>query len=258
MGCKFFNKNKLNSSQTYSFTSADTDLAKYLYDDDFSTQLTSSGSDDLTPEILTITFGTTVTADAIFVGNHNIKAGNIQYSDDNQSSWKDFSAAIAWSANSNTYDYFPFTQVSGITDLRLTANTTITADAEKVIGQLRLLEEFGEMSRGISYLKYFERKAKTSNISQKGRKVLTILGKYREMLIGWNKLPSTDMDLLTNFDDAFEEKYVYPCGGTLTYNEKGWRKQDMYLMNIESDLEPEIQGMKLGLGENIMVRFSEA
>ena len=255
---KFYKPNKINAAQSFSFTSASATLKQYIFDDNRNTQLISIGSDDITDEEWIVTFGSSVTLDAIFVDNHNIKAGNIQYSDDSQVSWKDFSSAIAWSGNSNTVDFFEFTQVSGITDLRLTMQTTIVVDAQKVVGQLRALELIGEMVRNPSSYKITNVKAAARNKSQKGRLVKTTFGFSVMIRSTWNKITATDMDLLESLDVDYESFYIYPCGGQSTYTERGWRVRDLYLVSIDNDFSPDLNGNLLGINENIMLIFREA
>ena len=53
---KFFDKNVIDGDATFTFTSATESLAEYLYDNDRDTKLISIGSDDVTDEVLLITF----------------------------------------------------------------------------------------------------------------------------------------------------------------------------------------------------------
>ena len=254
---KFFGPNELNSSDSYTFTSASANLDYYLYDDDLSKQLTSSGSDDVTDEVITVDFSNTVTADRIFVGNHNIKAGNLQYSDDDQGSWKDFSPAISWSANTDTHNYYEVTEVSGITDLRLTINTTQTVNDEKRVGQLRLFSELHEMVKNPWNVdrEYFKKQIRNETDSG-GSRIVNKGTKFRATIF-FSGLQQTDSDALWDVSDRNSSFYVYMGGGRTDLWQRGWRVQDMYLVNWLGAFAPAVKGRIYDLGDDIQVDLEE-
>lgn len=259
---KFFDTNKIDDYQSFDFTSASLTTKSYLYDNNLNTKIISIGSNDVTPEIFTITFDSAVSADRICIFGHNIKSGNLQYSDDNKASWKDFSTPIAWSGNSITNNYYEFNEVSNITDIRLTMNTTIVANDQKKVAQLRLFNELGIVEKNpVLFDHYYEDKSVTRDTSSGGNLHIDNSGlkdKFR-VSIRFNDANVNDMTLfraLKNKNDSF---YIYPCGGDLSHpgiNQEGWRINDMYLVNFISKFRPSIREV-LGIGTDITIEFWE-
>jgi hypothetical protein len=232
---KFFKRNKLDSTATMTATTANTALMVNLYDNDPSTKLVSIGSSDSAPEVWEFTFTGARSVDAIQVANHNIKAGKIEYW--NGSAYVDFSAAIAWSANTASSNYFAFTQVS-TTKIRVTMNTTIVANAQKYIGELRFLEAYGALLSNPSKIdiKYAE---KTKDFSlDNGAAVQVFFGEQAEIKLKFDALTQADVDILRGIKNTRTLFYCYPNGGNNTASlQEGLRIGDMYFVVWSSDFQ---------------------
>jgi hypothetical protein len=259
---KFLKENKIDDDKSFSFTSASATLKSYLYDNDLNTKLISIGSDDVTPEVWIVTFATPITFDRACVFGHNIKSGNFQYSDDNQGSWNDFSAAISWSANSTTNNYYEFNEVSGVTDIRLTMNTTMVVDAQKEVAQWRVFSEEATIETNpISFDHFYEDRSVTHGTAKGGCVHVSNSGtkdKFR-VKMRFDDAGTTDMTTfrtLKNRNDAF---YIYPCGGDTTHpgiDQEGFRIQDMYYVNWINVFRPSIREV-LGIGTDITMQLWE-
>ena len=148
---KFYEQNMVNSDTTFSLTSALTASAKYIYDENDGTKLTSIASSDTVSEVWDMDFGASYSLTAIHLSNHNLKDFSIQYWSD--TAFVDFSTAINSTTNSSTYGYFEnFTNVT-TQKIRLTGNKTIVADEQKSVGGFRAMNLIGEMDHNSRNLK---------------------------------------------------------------------------------------------------------
>lgn len=251
---KFFKDNVIDENGTFTLTSANQNLTSYLYDNNLMTQLISVGSDDVTPEVWEIEFASSKTIDRIFVGNHNIKAGKIEYW--TGAAWDDFANdAIAWSNNTDDHSYFEFDSVS-TTKIRLTMDTTQTANAEKVVGQLRAMEEIGEVLVNPSRVTFSWRKHQKRHTTSTGGSVQVVFGEKYQAKFFFSDADVTDVALFETVKDQNIAFYVYPGGGAANTN-YGFRVQDMFLVNYINDFEPNLKNNLFDIGARITLIFHE-
>jgi len=246
--CKFYGLNTIDHNASYSFTSANTALASYLYDNNYDTKVVSSGSDDVTPEVFIVDYAAPVTMSSIHL-NSNAKNFTIDYSDDDQGSWTNFSSAISETVNASEYNFYSFTEVSGVTDLRLTMNTTQTVDAEKSVGQLRAFSLIGEVSENPSNVEnpYMEDSIIHERINtyvQFSRKI--------NMFLSFTDASVADVAIFRALKDRFSEFYVYLNGGVQTFTQEPLRPEDIFLVNYVNEFSPRLkQGWLIGAGTEI-------
>lgn len=250
---KFYKRNKINENTTVLFTSASSGNKDRLYDNDFTSKLVSVGSDDLTPEVWDFSFSSAVNVDAIFVGSHNIKSGGIQYW--NGSAFTAFSTPITYSANTDVNSFHSFTQVS-TTKIRVTMNTTQTADAEKQVGELRFLELIGTVQKNPVQIKQnFNDNSRTITTSSGGTVFVRFGSKYQAKYT-FEACSDTDLALFLTLKDLKDVFFVYPCGGT-AQTEYGFRVQDMFLVNYVNDYNPDLVGDLFDVGMNLTLDLRE-
>lgn len=248
MTVKFYRNNYINSSCTLTATSADITLFENLFDNDGMTKLTSSGSDDLTPEVWEIEFNSSRIFESIFIANHNIKSGKIEYW--NGSAWADFSTAISWTANTAENNYFEFTEVT-TTKILLTMNTTIVADAQKYVGCIRVLSEIGEVERNPSKADPIWSEKSKINYTDDNSSIYVYFGDKFQVKLKFNNAGDTDLALFRSLKDLASPFYVYLGGGD-SNTQEGFRVQDMYLVNFVNDFRYKLQsGHLLGVGVKI-------
>jgi hypothetical protein len=251
---RFIDENQIDADATFVFTSASTALAKYLYDNDRTTQLTSSGSNDATPEVFTITFTSAKTMDRIFVDNHNIKSGTLKYW--NGAAYVDFSSAIAWSASATTSNFYEFNSVSTLR-LQLTMNTTIVVNAEKVVGQLRGFAELGEVATNPSDFPVSFPEASVMHSTSKGGNVYVFFGSKFRTAMTFSDASDADVTLFETLKNLGTPFYVYPNGGQTTLTNRAFRTQDMYFVNYTNPFQPELKAGLLGINTVIEVILEE-
>lgn len=136
---RLFGENFVNGDCSYTFSSG-SDKQAYLYDQLPATGWDSVGSDDSTQETIEITFknwqGAEIsrTIDQIVLLNHNIKAGGADSWDG--SAWQPIASAT-FTGNAAANTIITLAAAVATTRLRLRLDTTITANAQKTIGELK-------------------------------------------------------------------------------------------------------------------------
>jgi len=255
---KWYDSNELDSTNTsYSFTSASSTLSNYLWDNNYTTKLTSSGSDDSTPEVWTMSFTSTITIDAIYLGNHNVKAGNVQYSINNGSSYADFSTAITLSGETASYNIYTFNSVSGITDIRFTMNTTQTVDAEKYCGQFRAFSLIYEMLQNPATDDMEEvENSRIHSLGDAGHDYIFFGNKYHNVFL-FSDATDAEILQLKSLKERKKPTYVFPGGGDAAQTQYGWRVADMYYVNYVNLFAPKLKNNILGIGTMIEVELLE-
>ena len=246
----FFEKNLLNSTTSYVFTSALTSGAFWLYDEKDRTVLSSVGSDDLTPEVWEFEFGGSLSISAVHIGNHNLKEFSLQYW--SSTAFVDFSPAVSTTTNSSFYNFI--SDLGVFTDrIKITMNKTMVADQEKSIGSLRIMNGLGEVSINPhkADLRYHENSR--SYYTDSKENVYVLFGVSVKIDLEFGNLPPEDINILESCKYLGEPFYVYPCGGEQCSNARGWRIQDIFLCNYTNEFSPKISDNQLQNGEDIKV-----
>lgn len=252
---KYFGPNRIDANSTYTLTSAPSADSEYLYDNLRTTKLISSGSDDMTNEDWVIELDDSYEVDSIFIDNHNIASGSIQYW--NGSAYVDFSTAISYSSHTNTTDFHQFDAVT-ISRIRVRMSTTQVANAEKFVGQLRLFNELGEMAANPETFVLSFPESSINHKTQDNKSVYVYNGRAARIELLFSDANVADVTLLETLKDLATPFYVFPGGGTTTFTNRGWRIQDMFFVNYTNEFRPEIRGNILGIGEVLRVVLEEA
>jgi len=250
---KFFGINKIDETTTPTFTSANTALVSYLYDGDRTSRLTSIGSNDATPEVWVLDFGSAQTFDRIFIDNHNIKSGNLKHW--NGSSYVDFTPAISWSANSETTNYYEFSSATTY-KLQLTMNTTISVNDQKRVGSLIAFSEIGTVLANPTSMSTSFPERSISNKGATNGSVYILFGKKYKADIAFSDASTTDISLFETLKNYATPFYIYPCGGDAQV-EMGFRLQDLFLVNYTSEFNPNINNNLFGIGQSLKMTVEE-
>jgi len=255
----FLDENRLDVNASFSATSATVATFSSLYDNDLGTKVVSIGSNDSTPEEWYISFSSAVSFNRIFVGNHNIKAGTIWYSTDDGANYNNFSNIIAWSDNTASHNYFEFSEVTGVTNIYILMTTTQTADAQKYIGQFRAFSEIGEVQENPVEFEHEYTETAAINTTANGGIVKTSFGERFRARLLFQGANTTDMTLFRALKDRILPFYVYPCGGVTTYDQEGFRVQDMHFVNWTGNYKPSLRGnfSLLDIGTDIEMMLEE-
>lgn len=236
---KFYDKNLLDSTCTYTFTSATSANAMFLYDNDTKTKLSSSGSTDLIPEVWIVEFTQTKSFNRVFIGGHNIKSGKVEYW--NGSAYVDFSTPASLTANAIDGSLFEFNTVN-TTKIKLTMNTTMIANSQKSVTELRVFRELGSVSMNPSKVKNEWPDASKEYATSNGGTVFVYFGEKFKTKLSFTKASAADVALFRSLKERGEPFYVYLCGGIDTYTEEFWRPSDMYFVIYTSEMTSELIG----------------
>jgi len=234
---EFFNPNNINDSNTFAFTTANTDNASFLYDNDNNVTLSSDGSADGVNEKWQCNFDSSKTVDTIHVCNHNFKTGNIKYLDGSMVE-TDFTPAIAWSGNTTITDNFY--AVTSVDCMGIVVNVTNTIDTgEKTCGQLRALDKFGELPRAKKF-------TPTLNIAQDlktkidGGKDKIINGVKFEGTVKFDDLSDANLETLFELAQRGRPFYIYFSSMSDDKTKRFFKVCDMYLVNMTNDPKPKM------------------
>lgn len=252
---KFFTKNRLRDNCTFTFTTALTTLAPILYDRNRDNVLSSSGSNDATPEIWTIEFSGAQTIDTIVVDNHNIKSGNVKYW--NGTAYVNFSTPATWSANALTTSIFTFNSVSTL-KIQITMNTTITTDAQKSVGLIYAFATLGSPSRAPSTIDRQFTEDSREHKKTLGGTLYVFFGKSLLLKYLFTDATESDMNFFISLKNYPTEFYIWPCGSSQNAsNDIGLRVYDFYLVNFVNDFKPDFKSNVIGIGTRIPIDFKE-
>lgn len=247
----FYRMNAINSTTTFSLTSASTASTNYLFDDNDATKLQSIASSDTVSEIWDFTFTGPVSVSALHLANHNFKQFSIKKW--STTAFVDFSTPIATTTNSGTYHFMDTFTPCVTSKIRIQADTTIVADAQKSAGQFRVLSMIGEMSKNPkkAVVKYHENSKNYYTDSKEN--VFVLFGTSMKMDLDWVNLQATDMTILESCKYLGEPFYAYLAPGGNTYARRGWRIQDIILVNYTNSFDPKISDNLMANGEDIKI-----
>ena len=186
--------------------------------------------------------------------NPNIKAGELKYW--NGSSYASFSTAVSWSGNTETDQYFEFNEVTTI-KFQLTMNTTLVVDAQKQVGQLRILNEVGTMTANP---RSANPKWDESSINKKtanNGSVFVSLGEKYSVDLDFQDSDDTDRALIRSLKALGEPFFIYPGGGSAN-DEESFRIRDMYLVNFINPFSFKLRGNLFDTGVMGRLKLREA
>lgn len=252
----FYTNNRINDYCTFTFTSALTTAAQYLYDRRRNYKLASVGSNDATPEVWVIEFqgGNAQTISAIFMDSHNIKSGNVQYW--NGSSYVDFSTAISLSGNTDTTNFWTFNAVS-TTKVRFTLNTTMIVDAQKYVGEIAIFNLLGvPESQPSSYvIRYRERSFEHTTAT--AGSVYVYFGKKASIDVTFSDASYNDVSLFETLKNLGEPFYFYPSGGLYEGVDIGLRIYDIFNVNYVNEFAPNLKSNLLEINQSVALELAE-
>lgn len=256
-GIKFFEKNKAlfaDGSTCVASTNTDDDdlilgVNKYF-------RWTSIGSDDVTPETLTITLPAAVQISRIFLINHNFKNFTIKYDNGSPTDFTGVTgldnysdSKIEETAFERNTAYYAFTPVTTDTII-ITANTTQVVDAQKYLTQFVTTEELGTLTgypdmKGITLDRNDQRAEAIS-----GRMHIQKGYETAKFQLSLKTYPlQSDIDILDDLHDMEDSFLAWLCGADpdqFTLEQRGFRLEDLYQMKID-------KAMKNSFDKNVYV-----
>lgn len=243
----FFEKNKLDLDLGTRVTITVTDaiatdngqaFVNYLRDRKNDTGFATTGSTDAAGTLFEFDFGDLVTIDRLLLIGMNFKAYTAQYW--NGVGWTAFSTPIVETVNTDTEKLHEFNSVE-IERFRVQVNGTFVANDDKFWSQIIATEYVGEFVSFQPNIEDFvlgKNKRTIKMLSGKGKVTRHVGG--AQMRIRKNNVTSdADLSLLETLHDYYDGFLVWPSGGDITdfpTQRRGWRKKDIFFMNIETEL----------------------
>ena len=214
-------------------------------------------STDAAATTIDVDLGDYENIDTIILIGHNLKSFTIQYFD---VTWKDFSAPVNETINSDSSTEFTFTEIT-TNKIKIVINGCQTIDDDKVIKQLiivktlRHLEAFPEIKKPSHVVNRKISKmlsGKSNFVSQVGGFTVDLNLKY------WNN----DADL-TAIEQIYMNRLpvlVWLCGGDedqFKFKRIGYRKEDIYLMRPSNNYIPQWYSNIYTTGIDIKIKLVE-
>lgn len=268
MGVKFFRKNRIDlsfSQATITITDATAtdngqDFVNFLRNRDNTSGWATTGSNDAanTQVDVDLVVGRKDINSIILVG-HNFSDYTIQYYNANTSSWTDFSTPINVSGNTTDTTFHNFDTVS--TDqIRLIITGTMTADDDKFLRQFIITESLGEFTVQPEIQPVIDRSRKTTKYLSGKSHIIRSVEAFDVRIRKKNVTSDPDLALVETLHDNFEGFLVWLSGGTENQYDtirKGWRLEDIYLMNIRNEQQIEWDESRFKNGMEIDLRLVE-
>jgi hypothetical protein len=243
---KIFEKNYIDIDNTNTTitvtdsvaTSSGQSIVNYIRNrNNTSAWLTTDSTDAANTEVL-INMADTEYVDTIILIGHNFKAFTIQYLD---TTWKDFSTAIAETTNTDATTEFTFTGVY-TSQIKIIITGCQVVDADKQLKQLiitklhRQLEAYPTINRPT----HARNRSVSKMISGKNNYVSQVGGFSMELRLKyWSNV--TDLAAVEQMYLKRISYLIWPCGGNETQfatRIAGYRKEDIYLMRPSNDYSP--------------------
>ncbi len=256
----FFEKNKadidaINCVATASQGAGYEDLARNRSN---ATAWMTSGSVDADNTTYTMDMVDEFSIDSIILVGHNLKSYTLKYW--NGSAYVNFSTTIAPTTNSETTTYHTFTAVA-TTKVQLTVLGTVVANSDKALAQFIVTKKIAQFN-GWPHIKApAHDKNLTTNRMVSGKTALT------KNLIGFTT--SLEVVTLSNSADlaAIDTLFfsgnsflVWLCGGNedqFGYPARGFRLEDIYLMECSNKWQPEPYQGLYGIGYKTTIALAE-
>lgn len=276
MGAIFFEKNKidldLGSQVTITVTDATAsntgqDSVDYLRNRNNESGWGTSDSNDAALTQLDIAFGEQHDIDTLFFLRNNWKAYTCQYAL-GAGALTDFSTAINVSGNSQADKYHTFDTVTA-DRLRIIISQTFVADDDKFCSQIIVTERIGSFSTikpNLDDVEFGRNRKLIKTISGKAR-VQRNTGNVAFSLKKNNVTDPTDLSLVETLHDYHNGFLVWPNGNADVTESAAnaailnarifWRRRDLFLMSVASELAPGWGRGRYAEGQNIDMKLVE-
>lgn len=216
----------------------------------------SVDSDDLTTEEIIFTFEEQ-TFNRIHLVENNFLDFSIQYFDG--SNYVDFSTPILETTDTETTNYYQFDAVQSKA-VKILVTKTHVADDQKKCAQVLISTELHQLRGFPSFAPSFEwTKIKKQTI--RGRNKSAYLDEIFSCTLNLSRYPvASDIAFFKNLFDRRREFLIWPCGGKETifrFDVKGTRKKDIYLCEIDGDINHWFDNNTYELGINGNLKITQ-
>lgn len=245
-GIKFYEENLIDINSSFSASSGSNSVS-FVADNNYITAWRSVGSDDTTTETITIDFPAATSVSRLHFSGINWKSFQVKYN-----STEDFTYVISLDSSTpstgiseTTFDkntaYYEFDAVS-VNSIDITIDTTQTADEEKYLRNLSIVNEIGTL-QGYPTIEGLSLKGQRINNVVLGNKVIgdrqpdtfsfsLVLSNYPT-----NETYQNDLDILDTLSQRDEPFFAWLCGGRFgasyfRHTVKGFRLEDFKKVQI--------------------------
>lgn len=257
---RFFDKSKCDLTQpncvaTASEGQAFVDLARNRSNDTWWTTQDSLDSNNTTYEMnLVDMFG----IDSILLIGHNFKSYTLKYWDG--FAYQNFSTTVAPTTNTKTTTFHQFTEVN-TTKILLTILGTFVADEDKKLAQFIITKQVRKLNAwpAVKNPSHDQNIKKTKMLSGKNNVTKNLIGFSVELDVV-TLSDSTDLDAFDSLFFSGNSFLVWLCGGDedqFIKAARGFRLQDIYLMQPVSIWTPEPYQGFYGIGYKTAVQLTE-
>jgi hypothetical protein len=252
-GVKFFYKSysdivRLDLGQITVTLNNNDVIKNFMLDRSNFTKWVSFGADDDTISVtMTVDFKVNRFISDFFLINTNLKDFELEYWDG--ALWQ---SLIVETTNADTIYHNQFTGVN-TTMVRLTMNTTITADQEKQIGQFIITEQIGQLEfRPFPSPDFDGNIIENKMLNGKSRFVFNEV-QHQFTIEFRNYTNVNDRALIQTLVSLFDSFLVWPSGGDTTqfsFTDETYRLEDIFLMNLANRPSPAFTGNYYKAGTN--------
>lgn len=269
-GVKFFDKNyALFKNGSNANATSNDDSIKAILDISRYTQWVSIGSNDVTEEVITITFKTSLEVDRIFLVDHNFKQFTVKYN--SGGTFIDFTNVVGVNGVTNTvisetdFNYnTAFYCFDSITtnQIQIKVLKTQIANEEKKLTQFIATKEIGTF-QGFPRVNAESDRNETKAKALSRRSIIQKNYETNEVSITFKTHPfQNDIDIIETLFDREESFLVYPCGGRtgeayFKIEQRNWRLEDIYNMQIVGDMKNNFEKGVYTLGVNKTIKMVE-
>ena len=236
----FFEKSKCDYSDSNVTATADQGNAtadKVLNRSNNSAWLTSGSVDSDDPYLEIDMVNERDMTDILLIG-HNFKEYTLQRW--NGSSYVDFSTPINETSNTKETTHHTFDQVSS-SKIKLIVGATMTADDDKILRQLIITEQIGQLAGWPTIDPTLSRNKKASKALSGKYSIKENIGARKEKLKVKVLNSDADLTIIENLYYANVGFLYWPCGGDEDQFDSariGYRLEDIYLMKTSDEWKP--------------------
>lgn len=267
MRIKFYKKNIFDLDNLVPFatvtddvaTSSGQEIVNLLRNRDDDSGWSTTGSNDLGNTTIEINLVDTREFDRIMLLNHNFKSFTLQYWDDLNEVWVDFSTVVNPTDNTATSNYYEFTKVFS-SKVKLIILGTMTPNDDKFMRQFIIAEAVGQFEVQPQIQPVVDRDRQSTKYLSGKTYVAKNAGGFMVDLKMKTVSNENDLALCEKLFDSYDGFLVSLSGGTLTQYETvryGYRLQDVFLMMPINEYEPEWNDGRYFNGMPMNLRLAE-
>lgn len=263
----FFEKNKLDIDQGTNVTCTITDatatdtgssFVDYMRNRNNRSGWGTVGSNDAANTEQLWELSDEVSIDTLILIGHNFGSYTIQYW--NGSTYVDFSTAVSVSGNTQDTTFHYFDAVT-TTKIKIIITGTIDADTDKVMKQFIATEKIGQLGSGFKIVNPRSGQERRQIRLLSGRsKITRNIGAFSVRLEKNNVVDQGDVLLFERCLNEVSGFLVWLCGGErqqFRVDAMGYRLEDIYLMDMKNEWEPEFDNGGYQRGLNLKIELVE-